>query len=98
MKQNDKALSGVRVVDLTQYEAGRKEGVVVSNFMVGTMQRLGIDYPVLQAINPKIIYAAISGFGSKGPYHAYPCFDIIAQATGGGIEYNGFPDNRPHQC
>jgi len=66
--------------------------------MVGTMQRLGIDYPVLKAINPRIVYAHISGFGSKGPYHSYPSFDIIAQATGGGMSYTGFPENPPTKC
>ncbi len=166
MKQDDKALSGVRILDLTQYEAGtsctlllgflgaevikveapeggdpgrnagtekpgvdafyfvllnpnkksitlnlrsekglqmfkemvKQADVVVSNFMVGTMQRLGIDYPVLKAINPRIVYAHISGFGSKGPYHSYPSFDIIAQATGGGMSYTGFPENPPTKC
>jgi crotonobetainyl-CoA:carnitine CoA-transferase CaiB-like acyl-CoA transferase len=62
------------------------------------MQRLGIDYPILKAINPKIIYATISGFGSKGPYHSYPCFDIIAQAAGGGMSFTGFPENPPTKC
>lgn len=69
--------------------------VVVSNFMVGTMHRLGIDYPALKAINPSIIYAQVTGFGSTGPYNTYPCFDIIAQATGGGMSYTGFPENPP---
>jgi crotonobetainyl-CoA:carnitine CoA-transferase CaiB-like acyl-CoA transferase len=79
-------------------EMVKQADVVVSNFMVGTMQRLGIDYPVLKAINPKIVYAHISGFGSKGPYHSYPSFDIIAQATGGGMSYTGFPENPPTKC
>jgi len=79
-------------------EMVKKADVVVSNFMVGTMKRLGINYPVLKEINPGIIYAHISGFGSSGPYATYPCFDIIAQATGGGMSFTGFPENPPTKC
>jgi crotonobetainyl-CoA:carnitine CoA-transferase CaiB-like acyl-CoA transferase len=65
---------------------------------VGTMQRLGIHYSALKAINPRIIFAQVTGFGSTGPYSAYPCFDIIAQAMGGGMSYTGFPENPPTKC
>jgi formyl-CoA transferase len=75
-----------------------KTDVVVSNFMAGTMKRLGIDYPALKAIKPDLIYAHITGFGETGPYSAYPCFDTIAQATGGAMAMTGFPENPPTKC
>ncbi|MFQ6077447.1 MAG: CaiB/BaiF CoA transferase family protein, partial [Candidatus Bathyarchaeia archaeon] len=57
--------------------------VVVQNFMPGTMKRLGIDYDVLKATNPRIIYAALSGYGQTGPYALRPSFDIVGQAMSG---------------
>ena len=63
--------------------------VVVYNFRVGVAQRLGIDYPKLREINPKIISCSISGFGETGPHKNHVSFDIVAQATGGGMSITG---------
>jgi len=63
--------------------------VVVENFAPGTMKRLGLDYEVLEKINPKIIYAALSGYGQTGPYSERPSFDIIAQAISGYMRLTG---------
>jgi len=69
--------------------------VVVENFKPGVMDKLGIGYEELKKINPRIIYAAISGFGQYGPYWERPGYDIVAQAMGGLMSITGFPDNPP---
>ncbi|MBT7913065.1 CoA transferase, partial [Candidatus Bathyarchaeota archaeon] len=72
--------------------------IVVQNFRPGTMERLGLGYDVLKELNPKIIYAALSGFGQTGPYTARPSFAPIAEAmsghsrlTGDEVDINGPP-------
>ncbi len=64
--------------------------VVVENFRVGTMEKLGLGYEVLKEINPGLIYASISGFGLEGPLAKRPCYDIVAQAMGGMMSVTGF--------
>lgn len=63
--------------------------VIVENFRPGTMEKLGIGYDVLKEINPKIIYAATSGFGHSGPYSQRPAYDAIVQAMGGIMSITG---------
>ena len=69
--------------------------VVVDNFRSGVMQRLGIDYDVLSASNPKIIHCSITGFGSEGEYKNYPALDIIIQAISGHMAITGESDRPP---
>lgn len=69
--------------------------VVVENFKYGKMEKLGLGYKTLEAVNPKIILASMTGFGSKGPWRDYPAFDIIVQAKTGFMEFSGFPDEPP---
>lgn len=63
--------------------------VLVENYTPGTMRSLGLDYPALKAINPKLIYASVSGFGQSGPYAERPALDIIVQAMGGIMSITG---------
>ena len=76
-------------------EMVKKADVVISNFLPGAMEKLGINYDVLNKINPKIIYAENSGFGTGGPYSGYPAFDAIAKAAGGAFSITGEHDGPP---
>ncbi len=69
--------------------------VVVENYKVGTMEKLGLGYEVLKEINPAIIYGSISGFGLEGKYAKRPCYDIVAQAMSGMMTVNGYADQPP---
>ncbi|MFI5364256.1 MAG: CaiB/BaiF CoA transferase family protein [Candidatus Binatia bacterium] len=69
--------------------------VVVENFRPGVMDRLGIGYDALRAINPRIIYASITAFGATGPIAQNPGMDLILQATGGMMGLSGFPGGPP---
>lgn len=69
--------------------------IVVENFSAGTMQRWGLGYETLAELNPKLIYAALSGFGQTGPYADRTSYDIIAQAMGGLMALTGFADGPP---
>lgn len=62
--------------------------VVVENFRPGVMDKLGIGYDALRQVNPRIIFASISGFGQTGPYVRRPSFDIVAQAMSGWMWLN----------
>ncbi len=72
-----------------------KADVVVENYRPDVKTRLGIDYPALKAVNPRIVYASISGFGQDGPYRDRPGFDQIAQGMGGLMSITGLPGQGP---
>jgi formyl-CoA transferase len=72
-----------------------KADVVVENFRPDVKERLGIDYASLRKINPRIVYASISGFGQDGPYRERPGFDQIAQGMGGLMSITGLPGQGP---
>lgn len=72
--------------------------VLVENFRPGTMEKMGLGWEALQAINPRLIMVRISGFGQDGPWAQYPAFDGIAQAMGGLMELNGAADGPPTVC
>ena len=69
--------------------------VVLENYAPGVMKRLGIDYPLLREINPRIIMCSISGFGQTGRYSERLAFDVISQAMSGLMSITGHPDNPP---
>ncbi len=69
--------------------------VVIENYRPGVKHRLGVDYDTLSAINPRLIYGSISGFGQQGPYSDRPGFDQIAQGMGGLMSITGVPGEGP---
>ena len=83
---------GVEVV----HRLAAKVDIVVENFRPGTMDRLGIGYQKLSAINPALVFASGSMFGPKGPRGVDPGYDTIAQAAGGIMAYHTSDGETPH--
>lgn len=73
----------------------KQADVVVENYRPGTMERLGLGYETLQEINPRLVYAAISGFGYTGPYSQRAAYDGVVQAMGGMMSITGSESGRP---
>ncbi|MDO6414949.1 CoA transferase [Sphingomonas sp. BIUV-7] len=69
--------------------------ILIENYRPGVMDRLGLGYEALSAINPGLIYCAISGFGMTGPLRDRPSFDIVTQALSGVLSVNGEPGGLP---
>jgi formyl-CoA transferase len=69
--------------------------VLVENFRPDVKHRLGIDYEALSKVNPRLVYASISGFGQSGPYRDRPGYDQIAQGLGGLMSVTGLPGQGP---
>jgi CoA:oxalate CoA-transferase len=86
-----KAPEGKRIVR----ELVRECDVVTENFRPGTMDRLGLGYKALRTENPRLVYAALSGFGQTGPYSRLAAVDAVAQAMGGTMSLNGEADGPP---
>jgi crotonobetainyl-CoA:carnitine CoA-transferase CaiB-like acyl-CoA transferase len=72
-----------------------KADIVVENFRADVKNRLGIDYEAISAVNPRIVYGSISGFGQTGPYRDRPGVDQIAQGLAGLMSITGFPEHGP---
>ena len=66
--------------------------VVIENFKVGGLAKYGLDYASLSAINPRIVYCSITGFGQTGPYAKRPGYDFLIQGLGGLMSLTGHPD------
>src|SRR5947199_5009046 len=88
---NLKSSEGVAVLK----RLAAKADVVVENYRPDVKKRLGIDYEALSAVNPRLVYASISGFGQDGPYASRPGFDQIAQGMGGLMSVTGIPGQGP---
>ncbi len=93
---------GKRSLTLNLKEAADKEvfrdliaqaDVYIQNFRPGAAGRMGADYEALSAINPRLVYCSISGFGSEGPYVARPSYDSVTQALSGFLGVATNPDN-----
>jgi len=76
-------------------DMAKKADVFTENFGPGVVERLGLGYDVISAINPRIIYAQVKGFGEGSPYEKGLCFDPIAQACGGAMSITGEPGGNP---
>ena len=88
---NLKTPEAIRIVK----ELVKQADVVTQNFRPGVMKKLGIGYEDLKAVNPKIIFANISGYGSNGPDSMLPGYDVVSQGTGGIMELTGETDGPP---
>jgi len=75
-----------------------KADVVVENFSPGTLERMGLGFPVLQACNPRLILCSISGFGQYGPRRDWRAYDPIIQAASGITSVTGYADRPPVRC
>jgi formyl-CoA transferase len=73
----------------------RGADVLVENYRPDVKHRLGIDYDTLSRLNPRLVYASISGFGQTGPYRDRPGYDQIAQGMGGLMSITGLPGQGP---
>lgn len=69
--------------------------VLVENFRPGTLEKWGIGYAALSAVNPRLIHVSITGFGQTGPYRDRAGYDLVAQALGGVMSLTGEPDGAP---
>ena len=72
-----------------------KADILVENYKPGTMKKLGLDYEALKKINPRLIYAASSGFGQTGPYSSRAAYDLILQGMSGFMSITGFDAAHP---
>ena len=71
--------------------------VLIENFKVGGLKKYGLDYASLKAINPKLIYCSVTGFGQNGPYAERAGYDFMIQAMGGIMDLTGAPDGEPQK-
>lgn len=69
--------------------------VLVHNYRVGALERLGLDYDSLSKVNPRLVYCAISGFGATGPLSKEPANDLFMQAYAGSMSITGDPEGSP---
>ena len=71
--------------------------ILIENFKVGGLAKYGLDYPSLSALNPRLIYCSITGFGQDGPYAHRAGYDFIIQGMSGLMSYNGAPEGQPQK-
>jgi crotonobetainyl-CoA:carnitine CoA-transferase CaiB-like acyl-CoA transferase len=83
--------AGARLV----LELTRRADVVIENFLPGVAARLGLGYDAVSAVNPRVVYASITGFGQTGPYARRPGYNTIAQGMSGLMALTGMPGQPP---
>ncbi|MDE3077241.1 MAG: CoA transferase [Chloroflexota bacterium] len=79
----------------TALDLAKQCDVFIENFSPGVIDRLGLDYETVSAVNPRIIYAQVKGYASDSPYAGFPCFEPAAQAFAGSTSFTGMPDGPP---
>ncbi len=92
---NTKTEEGLSIVK----ELIKQSDVLIENFRPGTLERMGLSYESMKALNPRLVYATLSGFGRMpefaGPYSSWSAFDTVLQAMGGGMNLTGLKDDKP---
>ena len=88
---NLKLVEGRQVLE----RLARSSDILIENYRPGAMQALGLDYETLARINPRLIYASVSGYGHTGPYRGKGGFDLIAQGFSGIMSITGEPGRPP---
>ncbi|CAN7191864.1 CoA transferase [Phenylobacterium sp. LjRoot225] len=83
-----------RGADLVRQLAARAD-VFMENYKVGDLARYGLDYEAIRAINPRIIYCSVTGYGQSGPDAKKPGYDAVFQGRGGLMSVTGLPDHKP---
>lgn len=78
-------------------DMAKQADVILSNFRPGVMEKLGLGYEDLRAVNERIIFATVSGFGQKGEYASRPAYDIVAQGMGGIMSVTGVEGGDPNR-
>ena len=91
MTLNLKSAEGVAILKKLVLQAD----VLVENYRPDVKRKLGIDYETMAAVNPRLVYGSISGYGEDGPYRLRPGFDQIAQGMGGLMSITGLPGQGP---
>lgn len=76
-------------------ELAAKSDVFIENFKVGGLKKHGLDYEAIKAINPRIVYCSITGYGQTGPYAKRAGYDFVLQGAGGLMSVTGRPDGEP---
>lgn len=75
----------------------KRADVLIENFKLGGLKKYGLDYDSLKAVNPKLIYCSITGFGQDGPYAPRAGYDFMIQGMGGIMDLTGAPDGEPQK-
>lgn len=75
----------------------RHADVLVENFKVGGLKKYGLDFESLKAVNPRLVYCSITGFGQDGPYASRAGYDFMIQGMGGIMDLTGAPDGEPQK-
>lgn len=90
---NLKAPQGIEIV----HRLAACSDVVIENFKPGATARMGIDYTTLAAVNPRLVYCSLTGYGQTGPYRDRPGYDFIIQAQGGVMSITGPVEGEPYK-
>jgi len=83
--------SGVEIL----HKLAAESDILVENYLPGTLKKYGMDYPTLQKLNPKLIYASITGYGQTGPYSSRAGYDVMVEAEMGLMHITGSRDGPP---